>query len=81
MGTVYRCVGIRNVDFKGSDGNQVTGVNLFLTYKDKNITGVGTEKVFLASSRFAQLSFIPSVDTDCELIFNKYGKVADIAPV
>lgn len=81
MGTVYRCVGIRNVDFKGSDGNQVSGVNLFLTYEDKNITGVGTEKVFLASSRFSALSFVPAVGSDCELIYNKYGKVADISPV
>lgn len=81
MGTIYKCVGMRNVDFKGSDGNQVSGVNLFLTYEDKNINGVGTDKVFLASSRFSSLSFVPSVGSLCELIYNRYGKVADIEAV
>lgn len=81
MGTIYKCIGLRNVDFKGSDGNQVSGLNLFLTYQDKNITGVGSEKVFIPSNRVQQLSFVPAVGSECELFYNKYGKVADIGAV
>lgn len=81
MGTVYKCIGMRNVDFKGSDGNQVSGMHLFLSYEDRNITGVGTEKVFIPSYRLQQMSFVPSVGSECELFYNKYGKVADIGAV
>lgn len=81
MSTIYTCIGIRNVDFKGSDGNQVSGLNLFLSYEDKNVTGVATEKVFIPSGRVQQLSFVPSVGSCCELFYNKYGKVADIGAV
>lgn len=81
MRTIYTCIGMRNVDFKGSDGNQVSGLNLFLSYEDKNVTGVATEKVFIPSNRVQQLSFVPAVGSECELFYNKYGKVADIGAV
>lgn len=81
MGDVFTLVGMRTVDFKGSDGNRVEGVNLFFTFEDKNIDGCGTEKVFVGNDRFNQLSFVPSLGGQCELRYNKYGKVADIVKV
>lgn len=77
----FICIGMRNVDFKGSDGNQVNGMNLWLSYEDRNVTGVAVEKVFIPSSRISQLSFLPSVGSVCDVIYNKYGKVQDIQPV
>ena len=81
MENIYTCVGMRSVSFKGSDGNQVDGTNLFFTYEDEHIQGVGVEKVFIPSKRFMKLSFVPSVGSACELFYNKYGKVADIGQV
>lgn len=78
MGNVYTCIGIRNVNFKGTDGNQVSGMNLWLSYTDDNIEGVGVEKVFIPSARVSKLSFLPMLGNTCELFFNKYGKVQDI---
>ena len=78
MENVYTCIGIRNVDFKGNDGNQVSGMNLWLSYTDPYIDGVGVEKVFIPSSRVSKLSFLPTVGSVCELFYNKYGKVQDI---
>lgn len=78
MNGVYSCIGIRNVDFKGSDGNQVTGVNLYLTYEDPQIQGLGSEKVFVNMKTFRELTYVPEVDNSCILMYNKYGKVSDI---
>lgn len=78
MGTVYTCIGMRRVDFRGSDGGQVDGFSLYLTYEDEKIDGVGCEKVFIPTKRFMELSFIPKVGSCCELFYNKYGKVSDI---
>ncbi len=81
QGNIYECIGIRRVNFRGSDGNQVDGYNLFLTYEDENIEGFGCEKVFVPANRFMQLSYVPKVGSSCELFYNKYGKVSDIGAV
>jgi len=81
MNDVYELVGIRGVSFAGSDGKQVEGTNLYLTYEDDYIDGVGTEKVFVTSKRFNSLSFVPEIGARCRLMYNKYGKIADIVPV
>ena len=82
MNDVYELVGMRSVDFTGSgDGKRVEGMNLYLTYEDGHIEGVGTERVFLTSERFNALSFVPEIGARCRLGYNKYGKIADIVPV
>lgn len=65
MNDVYELVGIRGVSFAGSDGKQVEGTNLYLTYEDDYIDGVGTEKVFVTSKRFNSLSFVPEIGARC----------------
>lgn len=80
-GNVYTCIGLRSVNFKGSDGNQVEGYNIFLTFEDKHIEGLGCEKVFVPMQRFIGMSFIPKVGSSCTLSYNKYGKVQDIDAV
>lgn len=78
---IFECVGTRAVEFKGSDGNQVNGLNIFATYEDPQIEGMGVDKFFIASSRMPKLSFIPAVGAYFEVIFNRYGKIADICRV
>lgn len=78
MDDVYTLVGMRDVSFKGNDGSQVSGQNFFLTYENDKITGVGVEKIFISNSKFADLTFVPELNDQCRLLYNKYGKVADI---
>lgn len=75
---MYELVGIRNVNFTGSDGRQVSGANLYFTYVDSQTEGVATEKVFIGSERMMKLSFLPKVGCTCDLRWNKYGRVSDI---
>lgn len=44
---MYTLVGTKDLDFMGSDGKQVNGVNLFFTYEDERVRGVATERVFV----------------------------------
>lgn len=78
METIYTLIGRRNVNFKGSDGNQVNGVNLWLSYEDKHVEGVAVDKVFIPANRVQDMSFFPEIGGQCVLFYNKYGKVADI---
>ncbi len=77
---MYTLVGMKDSDFKGSDGTQVSGVNLYFTYEDEKVKGVATERVFVHSDRLLKLSFMPEIGGDCDLRYNKYGKISDIVP-
>lgn len=81
MDTVYTCVGLRNVKFTGSDGVQVEGVRLYLTYEDDRADGLCTDTVFLAAARLSRLSVAPAVGLHCQLVYNRYGRVIDVVPV
>lgn len=81
MNDVYTLVGMKDVNFKGQDGSQVTGWNLFFTYEDQYITGVGVEKIFIGNKTFGRVSFVPEIGSQCRLLYNKYGKVSDIVKV
>lgn len=77
---MYTLVGMKDSDFKGSDGKQVTGINLYFTYEDETVKGVATERVFVHSDRVLKLSFMPEIGGSCDLRYNKYGKISDIVP-
>lgn len=71
---------MKDSEFKGSDGIKVSGVNLYFTYADEKVEGVATERVFVHSDRFLKLSFMPEIGGECDLRYNKYGKISDIVP-
>ncbi len=77
---MYTLVGMKDSEFKGSDGIKVSGVNLYFTYADEKVEGVATERVFVHSDRFLKLSFMPEIGGECDLRYNKYGKISDIVP-
>ena len=52
---MYTLVGMKDSEFKGSDGIKVSGVNLYFTYADEKVEGVATERVFVHSDRFLKL--------------------------
>ena len=82
METIYTLVGRRNASFKGStDGKQIDGVYLWLSYEARNVEGVAVDKIFVSSGRVMDMSFFPEIGQQCVLYFNKYGKVADICAV
>ena len=77
---MYTLVGMKDSEFKGSDGIKVSGVNLYFTYADEKVEGVATERVFVHSDRLLKLSFMPEIGGECDLRYNKYGKISDIVP-
>lgn len=70
-------IGFRNVDFKGTDGGQVTGTSVYLAEPVPNGQGQGqsVDKIFLSSKKLAQLTSPLKVGAQVEVYYNKYGKV------
>lgn len=70
-------VGYRKSAFTATDtGERISGYNLYLTYADGNIEGVGTERVFLSDKRLG--GYLPRVGDQLELVYNRYGKVSEV---
>lgn len=74
-----KVIGIRNVKFKGNDGQEVTGVSVYLSSPiETNGSGVMAERVFLSTARLNEIGFMPEVGDDVKPEYNKYGKCSGL---
>lgn len=73
-------LGFKKVNFKAQNGDQITGMSYWLSEPIMEYgEGVQVVKVFISSSR--SLSFTPSVGDEVNVVYNRYGKVADFLGV
>lgn len=68
-----KIVGIRRVDMKTKDGQDVRGYKFFVEYEDPNISGVGTDSFFLSDAKLT--GSVPSIGDIVYLYYNRYGRV------
>lgn len=77
-----KVIGVRELDFKGSDGNPVKGTQVFLTSPmDAPAVGEQAIKVFLTPERLEAMGFIPQVGDEVKPEYNQYGKVSALIPL
>ena len=76
----WKVVGFRNVDFKDSQGVQVSGYRLYLAREPevKNIFGLETHALFINK---ASVDYVPVENQMIVINYNRYGKVSSISPV
>lgn len=74
-----KVIGIRKLDFTGSDGQPVKGTQFFLSEPmEAPAEGVSTEKVFLRPDAVTALGFVPKLGDEVEIRYNKYGKASSL---
>lgn len=71
-------IGFRPSSFKGEQGDNVSGMNIYLTYPLEKGTGQGSERVFLTDAKLNKVGYIPAVGDDVRIEYNRYGKPAGI---
>lgn len=76
-----KVLGSRWVDMDAEGGRKITGYSLYICFPADNVEGLQTGKVFVAASRWNQLTYQPRVNDECILVYNRSGKVADIQAV
>jgi len=69
-------VGYRALDFVGSDGNDVKGVNLYVTVNEEGVTGQATDKLFIRPE--IAIPKGAEVGKPIFVNFNRRGKVTSI---
>ncbi|MDW2797203.1 hypothetical protein RZO55_06390 [Clostridium boliviensis] len=69
-------IGIMKVNFTNSEGEQITGNNLFVAFKDENVRGARTEKFYVRGD-----ISLPEVKIQdmIELEFNHKGKIISLS--
>lgn len=71
-----KIVGIRPSSFKGNDGMEVIGKNIYLTEPLDKGEGLATDRVFLTDAKLADWVYKPAVGDEVEISYNRYGRVS-----
>ena len=71
--TRARLDGVQKLNFKTSNGDEINGINIFVSYKDENVEGLRTDKFFLREGVSLPKDVKPGDAID--LSFNMKGKV------
>lgn len=71
-------IGARELDFKSSEGTDIKGVQLFISFPDENVVGEMTDKLFLRDG-FTLPTCKPG--DALEVTFNRKGKPESIKAV
>lgn len=73
-----KVIGFRKSKFKGSDGEMISGVNIFVTYPSDKGEGEECERFYLTEERLAEIGYKPAVGDEVKPEYNRFGKVAGL---
>ena len=76
-----KVIGFQRRSFKGDDGQQVSGVNVYLSYPLDKGEGQGAERVYLTDAKLAECGYTLKVGDEVNVWYNRYGKCTAIFPV
>lgn len=68
-----KLVGVMDVNFTNSNGEEIHGTNIFVAFKDENVEGLRTEKFFLKAGIL--LPKDTKLNETIDLSFNHKGKI------
>ena len=73
-------VGVRSINFKGKDGNPVTGKNIYFTEPLEEGEGVSADRVFLSMDKLLKCQYDPKVGDEVRIEYNRYGRCSGVYP-
>jgi len=73
-----KIIGIRPSNFKGENGENVSGMNVYLTFPLEKGEGLGAERVFLTDAKLSNFPYQPKVGDEVNVTYNRYGRCDDM---
>lgn len=70
---MYKVIGIQHRKYTNKAGKEVEGYNLFLTYEDKAVNGLGALREWVNPETMEES--MVNVGDECELLYNRWGRV------
>lgn len=59
-----KVIGFRKSSFKGDTGDQITGVNVYVSFPLDNGEGVGCDRIFMLDRRLAECGYTPKLSDE-----------------
>jgi len=69
-----KIIGIRPRSFKGDNGDNVSGKNIYLTFPLEKGKGLGAERVFVMDDKLSTWTYQPKVGDEVNVSYNRYGR-------
>lgn len=69
-----KIIGIRPSEFKGDNGDTITGKNIYVTYPLEKGEGLGSDRVFITDKKLQDWTYKPKVGDEVKLEYNRYGR-------
>lgn len=76
---MYKVIGIQHRKYTNKSGKEVEGYNLFLTYEDKAVNGLGALREWVNPETMEESML--NVGDDCELMYNRWGRIERISVI
>ena len=73
-----KVIGFRKSSFKGNDGSEVSGINLYLTEPADKGEGLSCERVYVLDKYLNACGYVPKLGDEVRLEYNRYGKCAGV---
>ena len=73
-----KVIGFRKSSFKGNDGTEVSGVNLYLTDKCEKGEGLSCDRIYVMDKILASCGYTPKLNDEVIIEYNRYGKCSGI---
>lgn len=73
-----KVIGFRKSTFKGNDGSDVSGVNLYLTEPNTNGEGLSCDRIFVLDKYLTACGYVPKLGDEIRVEYNRYGKCAGV---
>ena len=74
---MYKVIGIQHRKYTNKSGKEVEGYNLFLTYEDKVVNGLGALREWVNPETMEES--MVNVGDECELMYNRWGRIERIS--
>lgn len=74
---MYKVIGIQHRKYTNKSGKEVEGYNLFLTYEDKAVNGLGALREWVNPETMEES--MVNVGDECELMYNRWGRIERIS--
>lgn len=76
-----KIIGMAASSFKGDNGKEINGFNIYLAWPLTNGQGEGATRVYVTDQKLATWAYFPEVGDTVEVTYNRYGKVAGMTKV
>lgn len=70
---MYKVIGIQHRKYTNKSGKEVEGYNLFLTYEDRFVNGMGCLREWVNPDMMEES--MVNVGDECNLLYNRWGQV------